>query len=148
MILLDTAVLVYAIGDAHRFREPCREVFAAIAAGELVATTTVDVVQEFTHVRARRSGRSDAVGHARDFAGVLAPLLRPTEGDLDTALALYAKHERLGAFDALLAATALNSAHVTGLMSADRAFADVPSLGFVDPVDWYATRSNGDTDGA
>lgn len=60
MIVLDTTVLIYAVGTEHRFRDPCRELIEAIRTGKVAATTTVEVIREFAHVRARRRGRSDA----------------------------------------------------------------------------------------
>lgn len=60
MIVLDTTVLVYAKGADHRFREPCRDLIAAVAADRIEATTTPEVIQEFVHIRARRRGRNDA----------------------------------------------------------------------------------------
>lgn len=123
MIVLDTTVLVYAVGSEHALREPCRDLIAAIAAGTVRATTTVEVLQEFTHVRARRRGREDAARLARDYLDVLSPLLIVGEEDLQEGLRLYARGERLGAFDAVLAATA-NRADAVAIVSADAAFAE------------------------
>lgn len=53
MILLDTTVLVYAVAFEHALREPCRALISAIGDGRIAATTTVEVLQESTHVRAR-----------------------------------------------------------------------------------------------
>ena len=129
MIVLDTTVLVYAVGSEHRLRDPCRELISAIAAGKLRATTTVEVLQEFTHVRARRRGREDGARLARDYLDVLSPLLIVGEDDLREGLRLYSRGERLGAFDAVLAAAAGRSSAVA-IVSADAAFAeaDVPHV--------------------
>ncbi len=129
MIVLDTTVLVYAVGSEHPLRDPCRNLISAIAAGTLRATTTVDVLQEFTHVRARRRGREDGARLARDYLDVLSPLLLVGEDDLREGLRLYARAERLGAFDAVLAAAAGRSSAVA-IVSADAAFAeaDVPHV--------------------
>ncbi|HSH62137.1 MAG TPA: type II toxin-antitoxin system VapC family toxin [Acidimicrobiales bacterium] len=54
MIVLDTSVLVYAIGVAHPLRDPCRRLIDSLRTGRLEATTTVQVIQELVHVRARR----------------------------------------------------------------------------------------------
>jgi len=131
MIVLDTTVLVYAKGAAHPLRDPCREIVCAIADGRLAATTTVEVIQEFTHVRARRRGRTDAAGLADDFVELLTPLLTVTAADLRAGLALLRRVDSLGAFDAVLAAAALNSAAT--LVSADLAFADIAELTHVVP---------------
>ena len=82
MIVLDTTVLVYATGSEHPLREPCRQLVDAIANGVLTATTTVEVIQEFTHVRVRRMGRADASLLAESFTDLLAPLLPVTESAL------------------------------------------------------------------
>ena len=67
MIVLDTTVLVYAVGVDHPLREPCQQLIRAIADGTILATTTTEVIQEFTHVRARRRDRKDAAELARDY---------------------------------------------------------------------------------
>lgn len=131
MIVLDTTVLVYAKGADHPLREPCRELLAAVGDGRIVATTTIEVIQEFAHVRARRRGRSDAASVAEDYAELLAPLLPVTHDDLRAGLALFAQVERIGAFDAVLAAAAIGSAKI--LVSADTAFAAVPRLAHIVP---------------
>jgi hypothetical protein len=41
-------------------RRRCRGLVDAIRQGEVIATTTVEAIREFTHVRARRRDRSDA----------------------------------------------------------------------------------------
>lgn len=127
MIVLDTTVLVYAAGGEHGLREPCRRIVAAIAAGEIEATTSVEVVQEFVHVRARRRGRADAAALGGAYADLLAPLLPVTAQDLHRGLALYRDVERVGAFDAVLAAAAM-ARQATALLSADVGFAAVPGL--------------------
>ena len=132
MIVLDTTVLVYAKGTDHPLRGPCRDLIAAIAAGDLAATTTVEVIQEFVHVRARRRDRSDAAAVGRDYAELLSPLLAVRGEDLERGLALFERSTRLGAFDAVLAAVALG-AGAGALVSADGAFAEVGDLPHLTP---------------
>lgn len=121
MIVLDTTVLVYAIGADHPLREPCRDLLSAIVNGRLRATTTVEVLQELAHVRARRRDREDAVRCARDYLDVLAPLLVVGEDDLEQGLRLFGRSRRLGSFDCVLAAAA-GRANATAIVSADAAF--------------------------
>lgn len=132
MIVLDTTVLVYATGDEHPLRTPCRRLVGLLGEGALVATTTVEVVREYADVRARRVARADAVLQARAFADLLGPLQRVDEQTLLAGLELFADHERLGSFDAVLAATAL-TAGAKALVSAERAFGEVPGLLHVVP---------------
>jgi hypothetical protein len=132
VIILDTTVLAYAVGDEHPLREPCRRLLAAHADGTIEATTTVEVLQEFAHVRARRRTREDAANLTRLYAAALSPIVT-TAADLDAGLSLFEQHPELGAFDAVLAAVAL--AHgADALVSADAAFAAVPGLALIDPA--------------
>jgi uncharacterized protein len=132
VILLDTTVLSYAVGDEHYLRDPCRRLLKAHADGLLRATTTIEVIQEFVHVRARRRSRADAVARARQYAAAFALLVTRAE-DLDLGLALYLRYRQVGAFDAVLAAVALNQ-QVDALVSADRSFGHVLHLPWVDPA--------------
>ena len=61
MIVLDATVLVYAKGVEHPLRDPCRALVTAIAAGDVVATTTVEVIQEFVFERNAHLGPFDTV---------------------------------------------------------------------------------------
>lgn len=130
MIVLDTSVLAYAVGGAHPLREPSRRVVRAIESGAVHAQTTTFVIQEFLHVAARRRARADAARLAGDFSTLLAPLLAHDEAHVSSAVELFVRHERLGPFDAFLAAAA--RAAGAQLISADHAFAAVPDLRFVD----------------
>jgi predicted nucleic acid-binding protein len=132
VIVLDTTVLVYAKGSEHPLREPCRELIAAIAAGDVAATSTIEAIQEFVHVRARRRERSDAAALGRDYAELLSPLLPVTGEHLEQGLALFERCKRVGAFDAVLAAATLNVGAMA-LASADGDFAEVPGLPHVVP---------------
>lgn len=135
MIVLDTTVLVYVVGDEHPLRQPCRTLLDAIGDGSLSATTTVEVIQEFAHVRARRRTRADAASLAQGYCDLLSPLLRPGEADLSDGLDLFLGTPDLGAFDAVLAATVMNTSDAEAIVSADAAFGAVSGLVHVDPAD-------------
>jgi len=133
VIVLDTSVLVYAVGVDHPLRDPCRTIIEDIGAGRTAATTTVEVIQEFVHVRARRRGRDDAHDVGEQFIDLLSPLISPDAADLRRGLALFRSIRDLDAFDAVLAAVVLRRDHLTALASADRAFAAVTGLHVIDP---------------
>jgi uncharacterized protein len=132
VIVLDTTVLVYAVGDEHPLKEPCRDLVEAIAEDRVEATTTVEVIQEFVHIRARRRARSDATERGRELLRLLGPLISPGEAELALGLRLFEEHDGLGMFDAILAASAMLSG-ADALVSADRAFASVSGLTHLDP---------------
>lgn len=132
MIVLDTTVLVYAKGTEHPLRDPCRKLVAAIADGSIQATTSIEVIQEFVHVRARKRSREDAAATGRDYAELLSPLLSVTREHLERGLTLFERIEPLGAFDAVLAAAAA-ACGASALVSADPAFAVAGDLVHVVP---------------
>src|SRR3972149_1828706 len=131
LIFLDTSVLIYAVGGGHPLRAPSLGLAEHTRRGRREATTTVEVIQEFAHVYARRRPRSDVVRLGRAWAALLSPLASTERHHLERGLALFEAHDRLGAFDAVLAAAAIE-AGAAALVSADRAFASVPELPFVD----------------
>jgi uncharacterized protein len=131
LIVLDTAVFVYAVGVEHPLKEPSKRVLEAVQSGAVEGATTAGVLQEFADVRARRRPRSDAVALARDFAALLSPLQRVEESDLDLGLRIFERSDRLGSFDAVLAAVAINR-DAEALISSDRGFRGVRRLRHVD----------------
>jgi predicted nucleic acid-binding protein len=133
-MLLDTTVLAYAIGEDHPLRDPCRTIIDAVGDGRMVATTTVEVIQELVHVHSRRGRRPSAIRHGRDFIRLLAPLRTAETEDLEAGLMLLSSHPSLGVFDAVLAAVAMRPDPCV-LVSADRAFRSVPGLRHIDPGD-------------
>jgi uncharacterized protein len=132
LIVLDTTILVYSKGTEHPLREPSRALVEAIAAGIIQATTTPEVIQEFVHIRARRRARHDAAELGRSFAELLSPLLIVAHAHLISGLRLFERHPKLGAFDAVLAASALDN-QAEALVSADATFGHVRSLKHVMP---------------
>jgi predicted nucleic acid-binding protein len=132
VIVLDTTVLVYAKGVEHPLRGPCRELIGAIAKGSVQATTSVEAIQEFVHVRARRRNRDDAAALGRDYAELLSPLLVIDGEGLREGLALFERVPSLGAFDAVLAAAA-TFAGASAMVSADTGFGEIPGLPHVVP---------------
>ena len=129
MIVIDTTVLVYAVGAEHPLKEPCRELISRRTDS---LTTTAGVIQEFVHVRGRRRSRTDAVTLASAYLKLFSPLLGVPDPAVHQALDLLDKHQELGAFDAVLAATA-RMAGCDALVTADRSFASIDGLRVVYP---------------
>jgi uncharacterized protein len=133
LIILDTTVLAYAAGFDHPLREPCSKIIGAATTGQIRATTTAEVIQEFAYVHARRRDRAVVARLARDYAQLLAPLVVIERADLERGLDLWADTPALGSFDAVLAAVALERG-AAALVSADAGFASVEDLRHVDPA--------------
>ncbi|MGH8905851.1 MAG: type II toxin-antitoxin system VapC family toxin [Egibacteraceae bacterium] len=133
-MLLDTAVFVYAVGVAHPYQAACVTLIAGVRDRRFRGEASALAIQELLHQRARRTGdRKMARQTARDAAD-LCPIHDLTTIDLDVGLRLFGDCERLGAIDALHAATAINRG-IPVIVSPDKAFDEVPGLVRIDPVD-------------
>jgi predicted nucleic acid-binding protein len=132
--LYDTAVFLYARGADHPYRGACRRLVELAGEGRLVGEASVELVQEYAHVRLRRGADRGAVAaEARAVAAVCR--LHPFDGDvLDLAVHLLVATDALGGRDAVHAATALH--HRIGvIVSPDRVFDRVDALQRIDPLD-------------
>lgn len=129
-LLLDTTVLVYAAGDpSHPLAGPARSIVNDTALQSGFATTTPEVLQEFLHVWSRRRSRESARDYVVRFANLLTPLVATTEQHLRDGADIFASHDRVGAFDSVLAAVAMADERLE-LVSADQAYHDVVALPF------------------
>ncbi|HEY6549730.1 MAG TPA: type II toxin-antitoxin system VapC family toxin [Solirubrobacterales bacterium] len=138
--LYDTSIFVYALGGEHRYREPCREIVHRAALGELQGEGSTDLLQEFTHQRARRTGdRLEAVRSARNIATLA--WWHPLEpSDVQRGLDLFKHHSNLDARDAVFSALALNRG-IDAILTTDRAFEEVAGLQRIDPADELAVAT-------
>ena len=134
MLLVDTSVLVYAVGIDHALCGPARRFVQDVQSGATDGQTTPEVLQEFAHVRGRRRSREDAARLADRYAAMLSPLVTVTARDVAEGLDIWAGVPDIGAFDAVLSAVAL--AHGARVLSADRAFSRVPGLEWIDLADY------------
>jgi hypothetical protein len=130
--LYDTAVFVYAVGQEHPYRDPCRRIVAAARDGAVAGEASVELVHELAHVLTRRGGDRSRALRLAGAASELARLHEFSPGDLPLVMTLLADHSGLDVRDAVFAATALNRG-VSTILSPDRAYDDVPGLDRLDP---------------
>lgn len=129
MILLDTNVLVYAVGRDHALQPVAADLVSL--AGQLPLRTTRRVVEEFAHVFGRGGrSRKEAAARARDWFDALGPVVSIEDDDVAAGFDLWQKHSGLHLFDATFAAAARRLDAT--LVSADRAYAGVAGLTWVD----------------
>jgi predicted nucleic acid-binding protein len=138
--LLDTNVILYALGGPHVYAEPCRRIVALAGEGRLTAEAPVDLVQEILHHRARRLGdRRQAAADALAAAALCR--LHPVEPlDAQLATEIYADADVLSARDAIFAAIA-DRHELPTIVSADAHFDELAHPRRVDPADAQAIAS-------
>lgn len=138
--LYDTSIFVYALGAEHPYKEPCREIVRRAAAGDLQGEASVDLLQELLHQRARRTGDRAGAARATRSVATLAWWHPLEPDDLQRGIDLFEAGPGLQARDAVFAALALNRG-IDAILTADRAFDEVPGLERIDPVDERAVGS-------
>lgn len=131
--LIDANVFLYALGGEHRYREPCRDLVARLARGELKGELSVGILQEVVHVR-RRRGELEASERAREIIAWDLPVHGLELDDLDIAFRLLDQHPELRMRDAIHAGTAI-SRDIAMIVSADTEFDRLPGLERIDPTD-------------
>lgn len=131
-ILLDTSVAVYALGADDPRRIPCRVLLDRASTGEFRAYASVEMIQELTHHRLRKTGnRLDATADGRDISA-MCTLLAFDREVLDLSLELIERSSIRGR-DAVHAATAL-AYGIERIASTDSAFDGIPGLSRLDPL--------------
>ena len=131
-VFLDTAPLLFTVGDPHPDRAASRQLLAAAQRGELRLHVSAEAVQEFAHHRLRRTTRAEAVAQTRDVLALCD--VHAMGGEvLRRALALLETTPLRGR-DAIHAATALSQGF-DHIITTDADFDAVPGLRRVAPLD-------------
>jgi predicted nucleic acid-binding protein len=133
-VLVDTNVILYAIGGPHPYAEPCRQIVALAGEGHIDMEAPVDLVQEVLHHRARRLGDRRQAATDAQAAATLCRLHAVEPQDASAAAKLFAGSNRLSARDAVFAAVAMRHGLDT-ILSADSDFDGLARLHRLDPGD-------------
>jgi predicted nucleic acid-binding protein len=132
--LYDTSIFIYALGGEHPYRDPCREIARLAAVGDLQGEASVDLLQEFTHQRARRTGDRQSAAKAARSVAKLAWWHPVEPNDVHRGIDLFETHESLDAQDAVYAALAINRG-IDAILATDHAFDEIDGLERIDPAD-------------
>ena len=134
MKLIDTNIIIYAVGRPHPYKEPCARILRDASADADAYTIDAEVLQELLHVYTMRAERSQALQvFDRSLALFPNPLLigRP---ELVRARDLMEQHTQLSARDALHAAVVMTCG-LEGIVTTDRGFRVVAGLQVFDPAE-------------
>lgn len=118
-VLVDTSVFAYALGGEHPLREPCRDFLRDARLSGLELHASVEMVQELTFHRMRRTDPATAAEQGR-LAALSCIMHAFDERVLETALGLIGDGTLRGR-DAVHAATAAR-AGIGAIVSTDPAF--------------------------
>lgn len=132
--LFDTAVFLYAVGSEHPYREPCREILKLVEEGVLAGDASVELIQEFAHVRLRRTRDLARTVRQAHSVGRVCRVHDFRHRDLVLALEVWSRYAMDDLRDAVFVATALNRG-IDVILSPDRDFDVVEEIERIDPAD-------------
>lgn len=131
-VLLDSATVIFAMGNPGPEREAARSFVSGLIRGRARAYASTEMIQEFTHHRLRRTGdRRVAVDDGRYVTSLVTTLNFDRE-ILDLSLELIERTHVRGR-DAVHAATAI-AYGIETIASPDPAFDGIPGIRRLDPL--------------
>jgi predicted nucleic acid-binding protein len=131
--LIDTSVVLYALGAPSPWRDDCTAVVEAVADGGIGGFASTQMVQEALHHRLRVTGdRARSVSQCSELQA-LVTLLAFDEVVLGRAMGLVRDTDTVRGRDAVHAATALVHG-IDRIVSTDSAFDHVPGLARLTPA--------------
>jgi len=134
---IDANIPLYAVGAESRFKQPCIQILSDIAQYNLPVWSNVEVLQEVLHIYNGRKRRADGIKIVNDFTTVVDNIMSVHQKDLDRAMLLMEQMPSAAVRDTIHVATMLHCG-ITNIVSADKHFANVPSIRRIDPLDWRA----------
>src|SRR5262245_46741189 len=132
---IDTNVPMYAVGAEHPQKAPCLAILEAVARGDLMAITDVEVLREILHRYTALGQRERAAEVVRLFLQIVPDVLSITKDTFLLAVELHLRHTVLQARDTLHAAV-MQQHGIAHIVSADRHFDDLPGMTRIDPLSW------------
>ncbi|MBA2426560.1 MAG: type II toxin-antitoxin system VapC family toxin [Actinobacteria bacterium] len=139
-VFIDTAVIMYAAGDKHSLREPCRTILRQVASGGLEAVTSAEVIQEIFHRFSALRRLSVGAEMARGTLDLFAPVLPVTHAVMLRMPALIERHADLSARDLVHIATCMEEGIHT-MITPDKGLARTGEVSVFAPDDREAISS-------
>jgi predicted nucleic acid-binding protein len=134
MILIDTNVVIYAVGRSHYYRESCTNILEVVARGSQDYTIDTELLQEVLHVFNRRGQRDFGLAYCDRLLTLFPDPIAITRDEISLARQLMAMYSHLAARDAIHAAV-VQVHRLEGIVSADRVYDGVKELRRFDPLE-------------
>lgn len=119
MKLIDTNIIMYAIGKVHPLKEPCREVLQKVTQGETDANIDVEVLQELLYVYSSRGERAKGIKVIEEMLVIFSAPFVIGRAEIERAKDLMKRYTTLTARDAIHCAIAINH-NLEGIISTDK----------------------------
>lgn len=134
-MFLDTNVFLYAAGRASPYREPCRDLLAAVARRDVNAATSTEVVQEVVHFCLRQGAVDKAILLIETILSTVEVIHPVTIEEVRRLRSLLAEFPAASARD-LMHIAVMRSTGLDTIVSADTDFDRFSGIRRVGPLEW------------
>ena len=133
MKLLDTNIVIYAMGKTHPYKGPCLQVMARASQGTQEYIIDAELLQEILHIFYVRRQVERGIARVNDLLSIFPNVIPIGVQEVRVASRILAHNLRLSSRDAIHAGVVL--AHgLEGLVSTDRSFDGITGLVRYDPT--------------
>lgn len=132
MKLIDTNIIMYALGKPHSLKEPCRDILQKIVQDRINANIDVEVLQELLYVYDSRGERRKGLKILKENLIIFPHPFTVGRNDIAKAADLMSKHSILSPRDAIHGAVVINS-NLEGIISTDKDFDNIKEINRFDP---------------
>ena len=130
---IDANLIMYAMGDPHALRDPCKKIFEKIRDGKIFVATDTEVLQEILPRYFSISRMALGEMAYRSLVQICLTVFLVTLQDTAKALELLKTDRGISSRDAIHAATMLNNG-LKKILSTDSHFDRIPEIKRIDPT--------------
>ncbi len=136
MKLLDTNVIVYALGRPHRYKQPCVRLLQDVANGTTDYGIDTELLQEILYLYTARGERRLGLSNCTDLLLMFPDPFPIARKEIVLTHELLTRHPGLVPRDAIHAAV-VQANGLEGIVSADKVFDAIDNLTRFDPLALY-----------
>lgn len=132
MKLIDTNIIMYALGRAHPLREKCRDIFTGIVNNAVEANIDTELLQELLYVYSSRGEREKGLMVVGDMLNLFPSPYAIKRDEIEKAKDLMKKYSTLVARDAIHCAVTITY-DLEGIISTDKDLEQVKEINCLKP---------------
>jgi len=140
MKLIDTNIIIYALGVQHPYKAACVVILNEVAQDMEEYAVDAEGLQEVMYVLTRRSRRQEAINRTRELMDAFKLIIPIGPAEIGAAIVFLERYPSLSPRDAIHAAVAQLHG-LEGIVSTDTAFDQVPGLRRYDPAEMVRGQS-------
>lgn len=132
MKLIDTNIIMYAVGKTHTLKEPCKEVIHKVVNNEISANIDIEVLQELLYVYDSRGEGKRGLRIIGEMMVLFPNPFAISKNEIIKAKDLMTKYSTITTRDAIHCAVTINL-NLEGIISTDKGLGVVKDIHLLNP---------------